>query len=104
MTYFRNLENPFILHHYCAFCLSYVDKQATVCPNAACMRELSSRHTKAYFIEVPEVQQLATFFSRGEFYSSLQHRFHREKKNRNNVEDIYDGVLYKNLWKKGIFP
>ena len=101
-AYFRNLENPFILHHYCAFCLSYVDKQATVCPNAACMRELSSRHAKAYFIEVPVVQQLATFFSRGEFYSSLQHRFHREKKNRNNVEDIYDGVLYKNLWKKGI--
>ena len=32
-AYFRKLENPFILHHYCAFCLSYVDKQATVCPD-----------------------------------------------------------------------
>ena len=101
-AYFGNLENPCILHHNCAFCLSYVDKQAAVCPNAACMRELSSRHTKAYFIEVPVVQQLATFFSRGEFYSSLRHHVHREKKNRNNVEDIYDDVLYKNLWKKGI--
>ena len=65
------------------------------------MKELLSRHTKAYFIEVAVGQQLATFFSRGEFYS-LQHCFHREKKNRNNVEDIFDGVLYRNVCKKGI--
>lgn len=61
-AYFRTLDNPFIVHHYCAFCLSYVDKQATVCPNTACLKELSSRHAKAYFIEIPIVQQLATFF------------------------------------------
>lgn len=101
-TYFRNLENPVTLHHYCAFCLSYVDKQATVCPNTACMKELSPRHAKAYFIEIPVVQQLATFFSRRGFYTSIQHRFHREKKRKNNVEDIYDGQLYKKLTNEGI--
>ena len=101
-AYFRKLDNPFIVHHYCAFCLSYVDKQATFCPNTACLKELSARHAKAYFIEIPIVQQLATFFSRSGFYSSIQHRFQREKKNRNNVEDIYDGLLYKKLASEGI--
>ena len=101
-AFFRNLENPFILHHYCAFCLSYVEKQATECPNTACMKELSSRHAKAYFIEIPVVQQLATFFSRNGFYTSIQHRFQRKKKERNNVEDIYDGLLYKKLSSEGI--
>jgi len=101
-SYFRNLENPVILHHYCAFCLSSVDKQTTVCPNTACIKELSPRHAKAYFIEIPVVQQLATFFSRRGFYSSIQHRFHRQKKRENNVEDIYDGLLYKKLSNEGI--
>ena len=101
-AFFRKLENPFILQHCCAFCLSYVDKQAAVCPNTTCLKELSSRHTKAYFIEIPVVQQLATFFSRRGFYSSIQHRFHRGKKKSDNVEDIYDGPLYKKLSNEGI--
>ena len=78
IAYFRKLDNPFIVYHYCAFSLSYVDKQATLCPNPACLKELSSRHAKAYFIEIPIVQQQGTFFSRSGFYSSIQHRFERE--------------------------
>lgn len=61
-TYFNKLESPVILHHYCAYCLSYVDKKATTCPNTACMKELSPRHAKAYFIEIPVVHQLSAFF------------------------------------------
>ena len=45
---------------------------------------------------------MQTFFSRNGFYSSIQHRFHQKKKERNNVEDIYDGLLYKKLSSEGI--
>ena len=45
---------------------------------------------------------MQTFFSRNGFYSSIQHRFHRKKKERSNVEDIYDGLLYKKLSSEGI--
>jgi len=61
-SYFRKLDSPVILHHYCSYCLSYVNKQVTSCPNPACMKELSSRNVKAYFIEIPVVHQLAAFF------------------------------------------
>ena len=100
-TFFNKLDGPVILHHYCAFCLSYVDKKAATCPNTACMKELSSQHAKAYFIEIPVVYQLSEFFSRNGFYSDIQYRFHRTKKHPENVEEIYDGALYKKLSGKG---
>lgn len=98
-TYFSKLESPVILHHYCAYCLSSVDKQASTCPNTACMKALSSRNAKAYFVEIPVVHQLSALFSRNGFYSDIQYRFNRKKKHPDNVEDIYDGELYKKLWK-----
>ena len=42
------------------------------------------------------------FFKRPSFYTSLQHRFNRKKKEPSNIEDIYDGKLYKDLVTKGI--
>ena len=61
-----------------------------------------SRQAKAYFIEIPVVNQLATLFSRNGFYNEIQHRFHRNKQHPNNVEDIYDGQLYRNMCREGI--
>ena len=92
-TYFNKLESPVILHHYCSHCLSYVDKEAATFPNIACMKELSSRHGKAYFIEIPVVHQLSSFFSRNGVFSDIQYRFTRKKKHPKNVEEIYDGAL-----------
>ena len=100
-TFFNKLDGPVILHHYCSYCLSYVDKKAATCPNTACMKGLSSQHAKAYFIEIPVVYQLTEFFSRNGFYSDIQYRFHRTKKHPENVEEIYDGALYKKLSGKG---
>ena len=101
-TFFSNLDTPFVLHHYCAFCLSNVNKDAKSCANPVCLKEFSSKQSKAYFIEIPIVEQLRTLFSRSWFYNDIQHRFKRKKKNANNVEDIYDGALYKSLFNKGI--
>ena len=100
-TFFNKLDGPVILHHYCSYCLSYVDKNAATCPNTACMKGLLSQNAKAYFIEIPVVHQLSEFFSRNGFYSDIQYRFQRTKKHPENVEEIYDGALYKKLSGKG---
>jgi len=65
------------------------------------MKGLSSQHAKAYFIEISVVHQLSEFFSRNGFYSHMQYRFHRTKKHPENVEEIYDGALYKQFSGKG---
>ena len=70
--FFNKLDSPVLLHHYCAYCFSYVDKKAATCPNTACMKGLSSQHAKGYFIEIPVVYQLSEFFSQNGSYSDTQ--------------------------------
>ena len=41
-------------------------------------------------------------FSRSGFYKDLQHRFNRKKQAQENIEDVYDGPLYRSLVSKGI--
>lgn len=65
------------------------------------MKGLSSQHAKAYFIGIAVVHQLSEFFSQNGFYSDIQYRFHQTKKHPENVEEIYDGALYKQLSGKG---
>jgi len=42
------------------------------------------------------------FFKGPSFYTSLQHCFNRKKNEPSNIEDIYDGKLYKGLVNEGI--
>ena len=51
---------------------------------------------------MPILEQLRTFFTRPTFYEDLEYRFKRKKKVEDNIEDIYDGNLYKELAGKGI--
>ena len=102
-TYFKKLRNPLRIHYYCSFCLQYTPTNTlTVCPNAGCLQDLTKKNSLAYFVEIPILQQLRTFFARPTFYEDLQYRFKRKKKVRNNIEDIHDGKLYKELSAKGI--
>ena len=101
--YFCHLRNPFIIHKYCTFCLAYVGERDLVnCPNTHCLKDLTRKGGTAYFIEIPIIKQIQTLFSRDGFFDDLQHRFHRKKKNINNLEDVYDGRIYRRLVKDGI--
>ena len=73
-----------------------------MCPNGGCLHDLTQKNSIAYFVEIPILQQLKTFFKRPMFYEELQYRFKRKKNVRDNVEDIYDGKLYKELSAKGV--
>jgi len=101
--YFANLKHPFVFHHYCSFCFAYISKRGVKqCTNSHCLKDLSVKGGTSYFIEIPIVDQLQTMFSRSGFYKDLQHRFNRKKQAQENIEDIYDGRLYRSLVRKGI--
>ena len=101
--YFANLKHPFVFHHYCSFCFAYISQRGVKqCTNSHCLKDLSAKGGTSYFIEIPIVEQLQTMFSRSGFYEDLQHRFNRKKQAQENIEDIYDGRLYRSLVRKGI--
>ena len=102
-NYFKSLRNPLCIHYYCAFCLMYIEsKTATTFPNGSYLQDLKKPKSLAYFIELPILEQLKCFLSRLTFYDDIQHRFKRTKKASDNIEDIYDGQLYKELCAKGL--
>lgn len=101
--YFANLKHPFVFHHYCSFCFAYISQRGVKrCTNSHCLQDLPAKGGTSYFIEIPIVDQLQTMFSRSGFYKDLQHRFNRKKQAQENIEDIYDGRLYRSLVRKGI--
>lgn len=78
--YFTKLKSPLILHYYCSFCLASEDAKGTTCSNPACLKDLTVRGSRSYFVEFPIVHQLQTFFNRPSFYQDIQDRFKRKKK------------------------
>lgn len=93
--HFHNLKAPMHFHKYCSHCFLHVESNLTVCPNSFCARDLTSSGNTAFFIEIPIASQIQEFFSRPGFLDLLKHRFIRVKKDEDNIEDIYDGELYK---------
>lgn len=87
--FFSNINTPLIRHYYCSICFSKSDKQfCNICRND---------DNITYFIEVPILEQLASFYKRSKFRENLINRNTREKKNAANFEDIYDGYVYNSL-------
>ena len=95
--YFEFLNNPIRKHHFCSQCCLPLDLDCIKCPNTVCNKEYTKAQDKPFFLEVPVVDQLKQLFNRDGFYDSIKHRFNRIKQNTGNIEDIYDGLTYKNL-------
>ena len=54
-------------------------------------------------MEIPLDIQIKDLFSRPGFYENVQYRFNRRKHVETNIEDIYDGMLYKEYFKQDGF-
>ncbi|XP_077991120.1 uncharacterized protein LOC144445447 [Glandiceps talaboti] len=104
MKYFQNTRNSLVYHHYCGKCLLYlgIDSSAKTCPNSCCGNDLTKRAAKHFFIEISIEEQIRNLFQKDGFCDNIKHRFHREKEDPANLEDIYDGELYRNLVEDGI--
>lgn len=82
-------KNLIICHYYCSGCEIPLDGKDSICDDC------EGRNDVAYFIEFPIVSQLQIMFKKPGFYESLMFRFTRVKKNVQNIEDIYDGIIYQ---------
>jgi len=89
-NYFKMVGSKFVTRHfYCTGCEVPLLNKDSICELC------EGRNSVSFFIEFPIVTQLQIMFKRPGFYESLSYRFNREKKNEANIEDIYDGNVYK---------
>ncbi|KAK3926279.1 Zinc finger protein 438 [Frankliniella fusca] len=88
----ESLDEPVHIHHYCSACYQTRISLTDLCDT--CTDESRYVH---YFMTVPVVSQLSRLLKRPDFVHSLQHKLTRSKQNPNNIEDIYDGEIYKQV-------
>jgi hypothetical protein len=86
--FFANEDEPLRRHYFCNFCQLPQEVEG-VCG------ECHENSGRSYFITVPIIPQLRTMLKRTGFYEKLSHRFDRVKVHADNLEDIYDGEIYK---------
>ena len=96
--YFADIESPLVKHYYCSKCFSKLTVGAEICPNEFCTEDYRNKK-KSYFIEMPITNQIRNLFARDGFVEKLQHRFTRKRTVVNNIEDLYDGILYKEMFE-----
>lgn len=89
----HSVPSPVVMHKYCSNCLSTVHNDDTICQ--LCEVSLLEEGATSHFIEVSIEAQLQTLFAKKGFQEKLKFRFMRQKKGKDNVEDIYDGQVYK---------
>ena len=81
-----------VRHYFCPSCSKEISSDENVCPS--CKKEKSH-----YFLELPLEEQVKRLFQQQCFFDQIQHRFHR--KSSSDLQDIYDGCVYKDLSKPG---
>ncbi|KAJ1531912.1 hypothetical protein ONE63_000555 [Megalurothrips usitatus] len=93
--YFSMIGTKIIVrHHYCSVCQVPLQDSKSVCG-------VDASHDVLFFIEMPIEDQIQTMLKRPGFLELLQHRFRREKQSPLNIEDIYDGEIYKKCFHDG---
>ena len=90
--HFKNDTNEMKIYWYCNICWLWRKNAHDSCTKC--------KDSKVkYFIQCPLVPQLQKKFSRCGFEEKIRHKHTRTKINPNNIEDIYDGSLYKEAEK-----
>lgn len=89
--YFSKLgETIIIFHYYCSDCIYPLESKISAC------KKCKKTDNCSFFLEIPLLHQLQKLFRRENFFNDLQFRFKADRKHNNdNIEDIYDGRLYK---------
>jgi hypothetical protein len=92
--YFKDDDSKIKILFFCSICWRSRDFIHDVCT------ECSSPQKKvSYFIFCPLEPQLQKLYSRSGFRDMLNYKSRRVKTNENNIEDIYDGSVYKDAEK-----
>ncbi|KAK3923501.1 Protein split ends [Frankliniella fusca] len=88
--YFSDLKSPIIYHYFCSSCYHELKQDNLKCPNLPLHPKTSDI---SYFVEIPLISQLQALFSKEEY--------ERKKAKEENIDDIYDGQLYRELVASG---
>ena len=89
--FLSKLKNPFKRNFYCNDCHISLREENSQCPE--CLKTNNS----SYFISGSVISQIQALFKRKNFIDKLSYKSTRVKKDLNNLEDIYDGEIYKEL-------
>lgn len=84
---------PHVIHKYCKKCIVSVEEDWSICQS--CKASLLGEGGVSFFIEVSVEAQLKKLVAQKGFQEKLNFRFSRQKKNKENMEDIYDGHVYR---------
>lgn len=84
-----------VRHYFCSGCELPLETKNTVCDNCNGNSEVS------YFLEFSLSKQLRGMYKRPQFYEALQFKSNRVKKVENNIEDMFDGNIYKECTASG---
>lgn len=96
-SFFSKIDSTPKKHYYCSFCLCNINENCKRCPNTYCNKEIKTKADRGYFIEINVESRLKDMFQRQEFCELIQQRFKRSKRKENNIEDIYDGSIYRSM-------
>jgi len=87
--YFKHLKSLVNFIYYCSGCFRGLDSKDSVC------QRCGSKCKVNYYLHLPVIPQLKALYSNPNFVEAISYRFNRKTLVDNNLEDIYDGKLYK---------
>ncbi|XP_063971106.1 uncharacterized protein LOC129260048 [Lytechinus pictus] len=94
-------------HFYCLICSSYVRSFASVsdenvaCPNCDQQCIVSDLSQGNFFVTANLSSQIKQLFERKDISPHLFYRDRRTKQTEGNIEDIFDGTMYKKMMEEG---
>ncbi|XP_071796299.1 uncharacterized protein [Asterias amurensis] len=104
--FFTNSRAPLECHYYCikSTCKLYFGKSKDQVPNickACCTKQ--DKAAQPYFLMNPLDTALKNLFASPGFAEQLKYSVTRSKKSQENIEDVFDGNLYKEHFDNGFF-
>lgn len=95
--YFENMRSPLVRHYYCQGCLSLLDNVGAQC--GICNQNQGT--DPSYFITVSVLSQLQSLYKQPGFEEKCRYRFNRRQPNAEELEDIFDARVFKELSREG---
>lgn len=87
--YFEDIKSPLNFIFYCESCQRVLPSKDSICNTCGPKTKV------AFYLQLPIIDQIRKKYSTEGFVQLLNHRFSRIKINPDNIEDVYDGELYK---------
>ncbi|KAK3918412.1 Guanine nucleotide-binding protein subunit alpha-13, partial [Frankliniella fusca] len=86
----EEVDDPVHMHFFCNVCYKMRLSKTDLCNSCT-----DNNRYVDYFLTFPVVPQLKKKFQRPDFMQHLQYKTTRSKINENNIEDVFDGQVYK---------